>query len=95
MQRWGTGEEGGEEVDGKWMKHVERWKKQGRPGGVPPGVHGVGVVGRADGEEAEEERPREAGDREYSSRNGKYMLRPEVSCSFLLCVLAVCAYRSS
>ncbi|PCH44157.1 glycoside hydrolase family 47 protein [Wolfiporia cocos MD-104 SS10] len=55
---------------GLWIDHVERWEKEGRPGGVPPGL----VLSP----------PKPVGERDYSTRSGGYFLRPEAVESFYL-----------
>lgn len=54
----------GEDKQGKWMTHIERWEKEGRPGGVPPGLHEV--------------LPAKKEDWEYEHQKTTYLLRPEV-----------------
>lgn len=55
-------------AEGRWMKHVARWEKEGRSGGVPPGV----------GDPRREEKAKR---RDYGQQKGTYLLRPEV-CRF-------------
>lgn len=49
---------------GKWIDHVKAWKQQGSPGGIPPGLREV--------------KKEESGQRDYTIRQGGYLLRPEV-----------------
>lgn len=61
-------------VQGKWVDHVKEWKRKGRPGDVPPGLQEV--------------QTKERGQRDYSTRQGAYLLRPEVrSFSWALCAI--------
>jgi mannosyl-oligosaccharide alpha-1,2-mannosidase len=53
-----------DDKQGKWMAHVERWEKEGRPGGVPPGLREVP--------------PAKKEDWEYAHQKTTYLLRPEV-----------------
>ncbi|KAF9466050.1 glycoside hydrolase [Collybia nuda] len=57
-------------AEGRWMVHVERWKEEGRPGGIPPGL--------AEG------KMKIAGERDYNSQKSAYLLRPEAIESFYL-----------
>lgn len=50
--------------DGKWVKHLEEWEKQGRLG-KPPGV-------------GEVQREAEWSERDYTAMRPTYLLRPEV-----------------
>ncbi|TRM62777.1 glycoside hydrolase [Schizophyllum amplum] len=50
--------------EGRWLAHVERWERAGRPGGKPPGVHPAGKV---EGKE----------DLDYRFKSPAYLLRPE------------------
>lgn len=55
---------------GRWIEHVRAWQKRGSPGGVPPGLQEVKT---------------EAGARrDYTTRKGAYLLRPETVESFYL-----------
>lgn len=54
-----------DEANGRWLSHVDSWKAQGRPGGVPPGLGEV--------------KPRVYGERDYYALRDGYLLRPEVS----------------
>lgn len=53
-----------DELDGRWLPHVQAWEAQGRPGGVPPGLKEVPTQPN--------------GFRDYSTRQPGYLLRPEV-----------------
>lgn len=64
MDRWADG------AQGRWIKHVERWEKEGRPGGVPPGLKEV--------------TPAKKEDREYVHQKTTYLLRPETVESFYI-----------
>jgi mannosyl-oligosaccharide alpha-1,2-mannosidase len=59
MDHWSDGQ------SGRWMDHVDRWEKDGRPGGRPPGLHDVPTESK--------------GNRDYSFNKPAYLLRPEVS----------------
>lgn len=52
--------------EGLWMRHVRKWKRNGRRGGAPPGVRNAPLQHLV-------------GDRDYISRPMFYYLRPEVS----------------
>ena len=59
MTAWSTDED-----QGRWLPHLERWRKQGVPAGVPPGLRQV---------------PQERdGRRDYQYSKRGYLLRPEV-----------------
>lgn len=62
MYHWADDEQG------RWITHVERWEKEGRPGDVPPGLQEVP--------------PAKMKDREYVHQKSSYLLRPEV-CLFI------------
>lgn len=55
---------------GRWLPHVDVWKAQGGPGGVPPGLKEISV--------------QPLGHRDYTTRKGDYLLRPEAVESFYL-----------
>lgn len=55
---------------GRWVDHVKAWKRNGSPGGVPPGLREVQTKERAE--------------RDYITRQGGYLLRPETVESFYL-----------
>jgi len=64
MDRWA------DDKQGRWMTHVERWEKEGRPGGVPPGLREV---------------PPEKSEKwDYHHQKTTYLLRPETVESFYL-----------
>lgn len=57
--------------EGLWVTQIEKWRKEGEKGGVPPGVPEPGKkVERVD-EDTEEKR-------EYRTTKFDYLLRPEV-----------------
>lgn len=58
MDRWEDA------LQGRWMTHVERWEKVGRPGGVPPGLREVP--------------PAKKEEWDYAHQKTTYLLRPEV-----------------
>jgi len=58
-------------TQGRWVTHLEKWKKDGRPGGVPPGVK-------------EPELEHSDDHRDYSIRSRVYLLRPETVESIYL-----------
>ncbi|KAJ8694673.1 hypothetical protein PTI98_007330 [Pleurotus ostreatus] len=58
------------DADGKWVKHLEEWEKQGRLG-EPPGVREV-------------QREAEWGERDYTAMRPTYLLRPEAIESFYI-----------
>lgn len=70
---------GGEEAAGypaeyeqeKWKVHLEKWEKDGRPGGKPPGVGNAGPPVASDGDVK----------LDYTLWTSSYLLRPEVSSS--------------
>ncbi|KAF9244675.1 glycoside hydrolase [Melanogaster broomeanus] len=55
---------------GRWIDRVRTWIKDGRPGGVPPGLH--------------EPVPTKTGPRDYRVKSPLYLLRPEAVESFYL-----------
>lgn len=59
MQAWHDDED-----QGRWAPHVTKWKKNGMPGGVPPGLREVDI--------------QPEGKRDYTARKPGYLLRPEV-----------------
>lgn len=61
------------EKEGLWINQLQKWKKGGKEGGVPPGVPAPGQ-----GFEREEESQK----RDYRSMKGEYLLRPETIESF-------------
>jgi mannosyl-oligosaccharide alpha-1,2-mannosidase len=62
---------------GRWLRHFERWKHEGRQSGVPPGLHGSPPL------------PGEGPSRQdYEYSNAAWLLRPEVS--FINTAYAVC-----
>lgn len=50
----------------KWVDEIATWEKEGRVGGVPPGVNQTAPVGEGEG-------------KEYIATDARYLLRPEVS----------------
>jgi len=56
---------------GTWVNRLKDWEEAGRPGGVPPGLREVPIMG--------------PGNRDYGARKTAYLLRPEAS--FLMCCL--------
>lgn len=58
---------------GTWVNHLKDWEEAGRPGGVPPGLREVPIMG--------------PGNRDYGARKTEYLLRPEASS--LMCCLTV------
>lgn len=67
MNRWAANETMG----GNWTVHLAKWEEEGRPGGIPPGLHEV---------------PRESINRDYRAVKTSYLLRPEVSNNWLLII---------
>lgn len=61
---------------GKWVMLVDEWEKQGRPGGIPPGLK-------------EYEPERNSSQRDYTWRKSAYLLRPEVSRLSCQCLFAL------
>lgn len=59
MAKWSS------DGDGKWVKHLEEWEKEGRSGEAP-GVREV-------------QREAEWSARDYTAMRPSYLLRPEVS----------------
>ncbi|PSR83661.1 hypothetical protein PHLCEN_2v5668 [Hermanssonia centrifuga] len=55
----------------KWVDEVSKWEREGRMGGVPPGVNQATPYG--DGE-----------NREYNVNDARYLLRPETIESFYI-----------
>lgn len=52
----------------RWMNHVRAWESEGSPGGKPPGVANLAeLVMKGSGVA-----------RDYATRKGQYLLRPEV-----------------
>lgn len=62
------------EKEGLWVTQVEKWVKEGRKGGVPPGVP-------APGQRAERVAEDDWKKREYRAMRAEYLLRPEVRFS--------------
>ncbi len=60
-----------EEKDGLWVTQIEKWRKGGEKGGVPPGVPESGKKVEKVDEDTEE-------GREYRTMKPEYLLRPEV-----------------
>ncbi|KAJ2930958.1 hypothetical protein H1R20_g6105, partial [Candolleomyces eurysporus] len=60
-----------EDIGGRWLDHVERWEREGRPGKVPPGAKTV----------PKETDPQK---REWKSLKDSYLLRPETIESFYI-----------
>ncbi|KAI5984317.1 glycoside hydrolase [Pisolithus albus] len=56
---------------GRWIDHVNAWKEEGKPGGVPPGLHEPPPV-------------KGGGTRDYRIKKNDYLLRPEVVESLYL-----------
>ncbi|KAI6101362.1 glycoside hydrolase family 47 protein [Pisolithus sp. B1] len=56
---------------GRWIDHVNAWIEEGRPGGVPPGLHEPPPV-------------KGGGTRDYRIKKNDYLLRPEVVESLYL-----------
>lgn len=56
---------------GRWIDHVNAWKEEGKPGGVPPGLHEPPPV-------------KGGGIRDYRIKKNDYLLRPEVVESLYL-----------
>jgi mannosyl-oligosaccharide alpha-1,2-mannosidase len=59
MDQWSEGNRAG-----TWVHHLKEWEVAGRPGGAPPGLREVPVMG--------------PGNRDYGARKPAYLLRPEV-----------------
>ncbi|EKM50182.1 glycoside hydrolase family 47 protein [Phanerochaete carnosa HHB-10118-sp] len=57
-------------ANGRWIDHVKQWKREGSPGGVPPGLREV--------------QTRKHTERDYNASKGGYFLRPESVESFYL-----------
>ncbi|KAI0793718.1 seven-hairpin glycosidase [Fomes fomentarius] len=56
----------------KWLEEVESWEKQGRPGGVPPGLAETPAI------------PGTGTQKDYTAMKPGYLLRPETVESFYL-----------
>ncbi|KIJ59220.1 glycoside hydrolase family 47 protein [Hydnomerulius pinastri MD-312] len=71
MNAWPPSESNGDpRYAGRWIDRVQAWIKDGRPGGVPPGLH--------------EPAPTKTGPRDYRVKSSVYLLRPETVESFYL-----------
>ncbi|KAF9453575.1 glycoside hydrolase family 47 protein [Macrolepiota fuliginosa MF-IS2] len=69
------GEAREKEKEGLWVTQVEKWVKEGRRGGVPPGVPGPGQSTERVGEDDPDKR-------EYRALKEEYLLRPETVETF-------------
>ncbi|KXN86576.1 Endoplasmic reticulum mannosyl-oligosaccharide 1,2-alpha-mannosidase [Leucoagaricus sp. SymC.cos] len=61
------------EQEGLWVNQIEKWMKEGRTGGVPPGVPPPGQVFK---------RQHNKKDRDYRAMRNEYLLRPETIETF-------------
>jgi len=64
MKHWDDDEQG------KWLTHIKRWERAGKPGGVPPGLREVP--------------PAKEEDWDYSHQKTTYLLRPEAVETFYI-----------
>ncbi|PVG00894.1 seven-hairpin glycosidase [Serendipita vermifera] len=58
---------------GRWIRHYERWKLEGRPSGRPPGLHGSGPLPGSNSVR-----------KDYNYNNPAWLLRPEAIESMYL-----------
>ncbi|KIK99359.1 glycoside hydrolase family 47 protein [Paxillus rubicundulus Ve08.2h10] len=71
MDAWPPSETGGDpRFTGRWIDRVRAWIKDGRQGGIPPGLH--------------ESTPTKTHPRDYRVKSPVYLLRPEAVESFYL-----------
>lgn len=77
---WPSTEAAGEQQE-KWITHVQKWEKEGKKGGKPPGIDNAGLPFHGKIPPGQK--------KDYFNKNDNYLLRPEV-CARPCLSLDVC-----